>query len=249
MQIAGTSLDALAFWRPEESLEIARDLSLSIAASAVRGWRGRRVARLGTRASKPMILYEKEPCPFSRLVRESLSMLDLDAEMRPCPRGELAHRAELVSRGGQEQIPFLIDPNTGEQLYDVARIVPYLFERYGDGRVPSGLITAGGRRRSKLASRLRGYAGDQKEPARRPDAPLELYGYEAGPHTRLVREQLSTLALPWISRTRAIGSPRRATTAAEIGHTRFPVLHDPNTGRTISESDLIRAYLTVTYGR
>jgi glutathione S-transferase len=249
MQIAGTSLDSLAFWRVDESLEMARDVALSMAASAVRGWSGSSIVRLGARPARPLVLFEKEPCPFSRLVREALSMLDLDAEMHPCPRGELAHRAELVSRGGQEQIPFLIDPNTGEQLYEATHIVGYLFERYGDGRVPRALVSPAGRRRSKLASRIRGHAGDSKRPARRPERPLELYGYEAGPHTRLVREQLSTFALPWVSRTRAHGSPRRATLVSEIGHRRFPALRDPNTGRTVVESDLIRAYLTVTYSR
>lgn len=249
MQIAGTSLDSLAFWRVDESVEKARDVALSIAASAVRGWSGGSVVALGPRPEKPLVLFEKEPCPFSRLVREALSMLDLDAEMHPCPRGELAHRAELVSRGGREQIPFLFDPNTGQGTYDATKIVRYLFERYGDGRVPRALVSPLAKRRSKLASRLRGYAGDRKVPARRPEVPLELYGYEAGPHTRLVREQLSTFALPWISRTRAHGSPRRATLVNEIGRTRFPVLRDPNTGRLVSESDLIRAYLTMTYGR
>lgn len=249
MQIAGTSLDALAFWRADESLEKARDVALSMAASAVRGWSGGSVVALGRRPAEPLVLFEKEPCPFSRLVREALSMLDLDAEMHPCPRGELAHRAELVSRGGREQIPFLIDPNTGRQLYDAARIVRYLFERYGDGRVPRGLVSPLGHRRSRLASRLRADEGDRKRAARRPDRPLELFGYEAGPHTRLVREQLSTYALPWISRTRAHGSPRRAGLRQEIGRTRFPVLRDPSTGRVVGESDLIRAYLTVTYGR
>lgn len=242
-------MDALAFWRAEESLEKARDVALSMAASAVRGWSGGSVVRLGTRPAKPLVLYEKEPCPLSRLVREALSMLDLDAEMHPCPRGELAHRAELVSRGGQEQIPFLIDPNTGHQTYEAPRIVRYLFERYGDGRVPRALGSPLAPRSSELASRIRGNAGDQKQPARRPEKPLELYGYEAGPHTRLVREQLSTLALPWISRTRAHGSPRRATLPSEIGRSRFPVLRDPNNGRLVDESDLIRTYLTVTYGR
>ncbi len=249
MQIAGTSLDALAFWRADESVEKARDVALSMAASAVRGWSGGSVVALGPRPARPLVLFEKEPCPFSRIVREALSMLDVDAEMHPCPRGELAHRAELVSRGGREQIPFLVDPNTGEQLYEAPRIVRHLFERYGDGRVPRGLLSPLGLRRSHLASRLRGHTGDQKRPARRPERPLELFGYEAGPHTRLVREQLSTFALPWISRTRAHGSPRRGTLEQEIGCRRFPVLRDPNTGRVVADSDLIRAYLSVTYGR
>lgn len=247
MRIAGTTLDALAFWRPDQDVEKARDVASSMAASAVRGWSGARVGRLGRRPERTLVLFEKEPCPHSRLVREALSILDLDAEMRPCPEGELAHRAELKSRGGDELIPFLIDPNTGEHLYDSARIVRYLFQRYGRGRPPRWLTSKLAVRSSQLASALRDYRGDRKSPARKPGRPLELYGYEAGPHTRLVREALSTLALPWISRTCAHGSPRQGAHA--LSPIRFPYLSDPNTGRTLRESDIIRGYLLVTYAR
>lgn len=253
MRIAGTELEALAFWRADQSIELARDVATSIAASTVRGFSGARVGTLGSRARRPLVLFEREPCPFSRLVRETLSILDLDAEMRPCPEGELAHLAELRSRGGNEQVPFLIDPNTGARLFEAGRIVRYLFQSYGDGHVPRMLASALAIRTSKLASVLRGHEGERKHPSRRPSRALELYGYEAGPHTRLVREQLSRYALPWICRNRARGSPRRATLARDIGPeldgASFPFLYDPNTGRGVRESDLIRAYLTVTYAR
>ncbi len=249
MEIAGIHLDTLAFWRPEQSLDEARDVATSVAASAVRGWSGGRVGPLGTRPSRLLLLFEKEPCPHSRLVREALSILDLDAELHPCPEGELAHRAELVSKGGEEHIPLLIDPNNGRQLYESRRIVRYLFETYGDGRTPRALVSSMALRRSLAASALRGHAGDHKAPARRPTRSLELFGYEAGPHTRLVREQLSLYALPWVAKNRAHGSPRRAGLRSEVGGARMPLLRDPNTGRVIAGSELIRAYLTVTYAR
>lgn len=242
MRTAESMLDSFALWRPDRSIEAARELATSMAASAVRGWSGGKVARLGPRPAQPLVLFEKEPCPHSRLVREALSMLDVDAEMRPCPEGELAHRAELKTRGGREQIPFLIDPNTGAHLYEAPEIVRYLFRVYGHGRAPRALTTGIALRRSRLASVIRDHAGDRKAPARRPERPLELYGCEAEPHTRLVREQLSTLALPWISRARARGSPRRNTEP-------LPRLRDPNTDCTLSSPDLIRAYLFATYAR
>lgn len=242
MRTAESVLESFALWRPDRSIETARALASSIAASTVRGWSGARVGPLGARPARPLVLFEKEPCPYSRLVREALSILDLDAEMRPCPEGELAHRAELKTRGGQEQIPFLIDPNTGEHLYESPRIVRYLFATYGDGRAPRALTSTTALRRSRLASSIRRHAGDHKVPARRPRAALELYGNEAEPHTRLVREQLSTLALPWTSRARARGSRRRRVEP-------LPLLRDPNTGRTLAQSDLICAYLNATYRR
>ncbi len=249
MEIAGIRLDSLAFWRPDQSIELARDLATSVAASAARGFSGSRVGKLGMHPARLLLLFETEPDPASRLVREALSILDLDAELHPCPEGELAHRAELVSRGGEEEIPLLIDPNTGRRLYESRRIVRYLFETYGHGRAPRSLISPLAMRRSEVASALRGHEGDHKSPARRPEQPLELFGYEAGPHTRLVREQLSRYALPWIARNRAHGSPRRARLASDIGELRFPILRDPNTGRVLRESDAIRAYLTVAYAR
>lgn len=242
MAIAGSVLDSLTLWWPDRSIETTRDVATSVAASAVRGWSGAQVGRLGHRPAQPLILFEREPCPDSRLVREALSILDLDAEMRPCPEGELAHRAELKTRGGRERVPYLIDPNSGARLHERGRILHYLFEAYGAGPVPRSLATVNAHRRSRLASTFRGHAGGHKAPARRPRLPLELYGYEAGPRTRLVREQLSAFALPWICRSRAHGSPRR-------GYSRVPFLRDPNTGRTLVGSDPIRTYLRASYGR
>lgn len=243
-------LDSLAFWRPDQSIERARDVASSMLASAVRGYSGSAVGRLGQRPRETLLLFEREPCPYSRLVREALSILDLDAEVHPCPKGELAHRAELKLRGGKAQIPFLVDPNTGEQRYESRAIVEYLFATYGTGPAPRSLTSRVAVRRSRVASRLRARLGERKQPARRPSKPLELYGYEAEPHTRIVREQLSTLALPWMCRNRARGSLRRAGLAHELdGPITLPLLVDPNTGRTVAESDIICAYLVVTYGR
>lgn len=248
MQIAGTTLDSLAFWRPDQSLDKARDVATSIAASAVRGWSGNAVGALGARPTRPLILFEKESCPYSRLVREALSILDLDADMRPCPEGEEVHKKELEDLGGKT-IPYLVDPNRTEALGESADIIEYLFEKYGDGSVPLALRGALAVRSSKIASSIRGHRGNEKRPSKRPALELELFGYEAGPHTRIVREKLSELALPWISRTRAHHSPRRFALEAELGPLSFPYLRDKNTGRSLRESDIICAYLEATYAR
>lgn len=247
MQLAGTSLDALAFWRPDQSVEKAKEVATSIAASSVRAWSGNTIGPLGLRPDRRMILFEAEGCPHSRLVREALSILDLDADMRPCPHGEEVHRAELQALGGKG-IPFLVDPNRTEALGESAQILKYLFRTYGSGTVP---LTLRGPaiRTSNLASKIRSGRGMQKRSARRPERELELYGYEAGPHTRLVREMLSELGLPWIAMNRAHKSPRRTALEAEIGTLTFPYLRDPNTGRSLRESDVICGYLDATYGR
>jgi hypothetical protein len=249
MQIAGTSVDSLAFWRPEQSFEKARDVAASIAASAIRGWSGGSVGALGARPEQRLVLFEKEACPYSRLVREAMSILDLDCEMKPCPDGEGVHRAELSALSGKEQVPFLVDPSKGTALSESSEIIAYLFATYGAGPVPPTLRGPLAIKTSQIASKLRGHRGNEKEPARRPALPLELYGYEAGAHTRIVREALSSMGLPWICQNRAQHSPRRFALEAELGPLAFPYLRDPNTGRSHRESDVIVGYLTATYGR
>lgn len=70
---------------------------------------------------KTLQLYEFEACPFCRRVREALTELDLSAEVYPCPKGSLKHRAIVRRYGGKEQFPYLMDPNTGVSLYESAR--------------------------------------------------------------------------------------------------------------------------------
>ena len=48
---------------------------------------GMSVGKLGPRPEKRLTLWDFERCPHSRIVREALSTLDLDAEVRPSPKG------------------------------------------------------------------------------------------------------------------------------------------------------------------
>ena len=42
----------------------------------------------------------------------------------------------MVERGGKAQFPYLVDPNTGREMYESDDIVRYLFDTYGDGSLP-----------------------------------------------------------------------------------------------------------------
>lgn len=42
-------------------------------------------------------------------------MLDLDVEVRPCPKGGAVWRNKAIELGGKAQFPFLVDENTGER--------------------------------------------------------------------------------------------------------------------------------------
>jgi glutathione S-transferase len=102
----------------------------SMLASAVRVGRGTRCR--GTRelsAVQPLVLYNMEGSPYCRKVREALSELDLEYIVRNVPRGS-PKRAALVERGGKMQVPYLVDPNNGREMYESDAIVAYLEGEY-----------------------------------------------------------------------------------------------------------------------
>ena len=115
------------------------DVMTSVASSLLRAGTGFQVGRLGPRPVRTLELYEFENCPFCRKVREALSILDLEVDVRPCPKNGLRFREAVKKRGGKAQFPYLIDPNTGTEMYESDDIVEYLFDRYGDGSVPLAL--------------------------------------------------------------------------------------------------------------
>ena len=49
---------------------------------------------------------------------EVLTALDLEAVIYPCPKGGTRFRSVVRERGGKEQFPYLVDPNTGIAIYE-----------------------------------------------------------------------------------------------------------------------------------
>jgi glutathione S-transferase len=85
------------------------------------------------RGSVPRIeLYQREDCPFSHAVRTKLTELGLDFVAHTIPAGDALKHKELVEAGGKDQIPFLVDHQTGVHLYDSGVIRTYLENEYGD---------------------------------------------------------------------------------------------------------------------
>ena len=97
----------------------------------LRGGEGARVGDPGARPQQSLVLYEFEACPFCRRVREAFTRLDLEATIRPCPKGGLRYRAEVEALGGKQQFPFLVDPNSDRRMYESSEIVAYLDREYG----------------------------------------------------------------------------------------------------------------------
>jgi glutathione S-transferase len=219
---------------------------------------------------QPLELYDFEACPYCRLVREAFTQLDLDVLIHPCPKGGTRYRPVVKKLGGKTQFPFLVDPNTGEQMYESADIVGYLYRGYGGRRPPrrllAGIPSLAG---AYVASGLRRLHGMRARPSRPPGKSLELYSFESSPYSRLVRETLCELEIPYLLRNfgKAVGPDlgppwvrtrffpntpiegrNRRRMHEQTGRLQAPFLIDPNTGDELYESRAIIDYLNATYG-
>lgn len=250
------------------------NVTASILASQLRGWSGTAAFRPARKQpEKTLELYDIEASPYCRLVREALTELDLDALILPCPRNGTRFRSKVKQLGGQQQFPYLVDPNTGEALYESADIIEHLRRTY-DGRLR---IATGLRRRLAVGSSLAASAlrtngrvrGLHARPSKAPARPLELFSFEASPYSRLVREVLCELELPYLLRNTGKGrwtdmgpasvrdklhkAPKdtgrnRKVLSERTGQVQVPYLIDPNTGTEMYESADIIRYLEKTYG-
>ena len=175
------------------------NLLTSTLASSLRGWTGITVRPDARKPARPLQLFDIENCPYCRLVREVFTELDLDAEIYPCPKQGERFRPGLIERGGKALFPYLVDPNSGVEMYESMDIVSYLYETYGEQGLPlkwrlGGLQTFS----SYLASAARGNRGMNVEPSTAPEKMLELYSFEASPFARPVRELLCLMEIPYL---------------------------------------------------
>lgn len=236
----------------------------SLVPSLVRRGHGAVVKGQRVRPENPLELYDGEFCPFCRYVREALTELDLDVVIYPVPKKGTRFRPQLKDLSGKTQVPFLVDPNTGTQMNDSEKIVQYLYDTYAPTGVsrPSRLIYL-----SLLATMLRGKSGMFARPSKPAKLALELYSFEASPFSRLVRETLCELELPYLLHNVGKGPGRlvdwlppgirknyvaptenRRRLVERGGQMMVPYLIDPNTGVAMYESAEIQKYLMKTYG-
>ncbi|MGC8121695.1 glutathione S-transferase N-terminal domain-containing protein [Marinobacter sp. VGCF2001] len=242
----------------------------SVATSSFSAWRGCLMITAASQPEQALVLYDIEACPYCRRVREALTALHLDADIRPCPKGGRLFRPEAEALGGKQQFPLFHDLNTGAVLYESAAIIDYLFRQYGRGSVPRyyqsrpwqpvlGSMGSG-------ASELRGMSARE---ARRPEQGLHLWSFEGSPFSRLVRERLCELEIPYTLHNlgkehwtefgparqrikpgpyRPIPGGKRDAFFQKHDRVQVPYLEDPNTGAELFESARILAYLQQTYG-
>lgn len=254
------------------------DLVTSMTVSLLRLLSGSKVAGGKLRKNDlPLVLYEFEGCPFCRRVRETLTVLDLDVIIHPCPKETLKssevrnsrYRGEVLAKGGKVMFPYLVDVNTQTEMYDSDRIINYLWNTYGKDAIPPlsyRLVnspwykTIGMAINFIIPALLRPLPrmGMIRTPSRKPEKPLELWGYEESPVTRLVRETLSSLEITYIHHPVAKGSPNRKIFYERFGTllsgwrrtfglVKVPLLFDPNTDKLLFESADIVKYLNEKY--
>jgi len=232
---------------PEERLNAFTSGAPALLRLGTAGWVANGVEAF-PRPAKMIELYEFQGCPFCRKVREATTLLDLDVMFWPCPKDGPTYRPKAVQMSGKSQFPFLVDPNTNTQMLESDAIVEYLFDKYGDGKVPLALalgplttISVGLGQAPRLGK------GIKYRPSRKPKEPIEIWAYEASPFCLQTREVLTELEIPHIYRSAARGSPKRPAFEAKWGVGQYPYIEDPNTGVAMFETPKINKYLNDTY--
>lgn len=245
------------------------DVASSVLASTLRQWRGTKASKATAQPEQMLVLFEREGCPRCRLVREALTELNLDVLVYPIPIKGRRYLDKLRELSQAEAVPFLHDPNTDARLSGAGSIVHYLFDTYLNKPVPVELEeNKTNLSRSQWASRVRGDRGTYAAPSKPAAQPLELHSFESSPYTRLVRERLSELELPYVvrqlgkqqradvgpanfrlhlGRYKPLPGSRREAVLAQYGRVQVPFLLDPNQGVEMYESADIVAYLDRTY--
>jgi glutathione S-transferase len=100
----------------------------SMIASGFRPKKGRN-AVASRRPEQLLVLYSYEGSPFCRIAREALCELELPYRLHNVPRNS-PDRGEFVTLSGRMQVPYLVDPNTGAQMFESAEIRRYLYSTY-----------------------------------------------------------------------------------------------------------------------
>jgi glutaredoxin 3 len=81
-----------------------------------------------------LTLYFKPTCAFCHRVIQIAENLKIEMDMKDISEDESA-LAELLEKGGMEQVPFLVDPSKGVSMYESSDIIDYLRENYSQSKM------------------------------------------------------------------------------------------------------------------
>merc|ERR1719251_532919 len=183
--------------------------------------------------TKLLKLYEFEGNAECKMVRETLSALDLDCIIYPCPKAQsgLPHlsrfRDEAKRLCGKEgDFPVLSDENYGDDgplvLMKSEQIIKYLYEEYGNNVKQTFLekmrCCIANHRLSvfvyqyfylNVLRSLPEQGNERYGNTVRPKKLLELWSYEPSAFCIKVRELLSSLEVPYVLKNVAVGSKQK----------------------------------------
>ncbi len=80
-----------------------------------------------------LTLYYKPGCPFCNKVLKAGEDLNLTFNKKNIQDEDI--EAELIERGGEDQVPYLIDDEGPVEMYESDAIVKYLHHTFGNGAV------------------------------------------------------------------------------------------------------------------
>ena len=86
-------------------------------------------AQPSTLPDQPLELYSFEASPFCRIVREKLCELEIPYLLHNVAKNSPS-RNKFIERSGKMMVPYLIDPNTGTEMFESEDIVRYLEQTY-----------------------------------------------------------------------------------------------------------------------
>lgn len=72
-------------------------------------------------------LYYRPSCPFCQRVLQVTDSLNITLDLRDISEDETA-LAELLEKGGERQVPFLVDTERNVSMYESSDIIDYLRE-------------------------------------------------------------------------------------------------------------------------
>ncbi len=75
-----------------------------------------------------LTLYVKSGCPYCAKVLIEGATLGIDFEEKNI--ADPAVSEELIARGGKRVTPYLVDSETGKEMYESDDIIEYLHERF-----------------------------------------------------------------------------------------------------------------------
>jgi glutathione S-transferase len=76
-----------------------------------------------------LTLYVRTGCPYCAEVLEEALEMGIEFDMKNIATPGIEE--ELEARGGKMQVPYLIDSETGKEMYESDAIITYLHERFG----------------------------------------------------------------------------------------------------------------------